>query len=402
MRSVLVVDDSGVVRMMVRRWLLEACGDLEVVEASGGRRAIELLEQRTVDLILLDVEMPDLDGLSVVRALRRGGLRTPVVMFSTLTSRGTDVAVAALLAGASDVIAKPQASTQGEGRQALVERVCSLLAARDDIALSTVARTEALATRPAEPPASHVAAEARRIEARARPVESRNLLPTTTARVGVAPARRGVPTGREVPATPTLVRPRRPQAPGLVVVASSTGGPQALAAFLGALGRVSVPTVCVQHMPESFLPLLAARLAEQLAADVALASDGESACEGTVRIAAGGRHLVVTSDRPGEGLRLRYVDQPPENSCRPSADVLFRSAAATGVRTMAVVLTGMGADGAKGAAAVADAGGIVAIQDASSAVVWGMPGAVDALGIASVVAPPAELGDRVRRLVGVS
>ncbi|ACU53183.1 response regulator receiver modulated CheB methylesterase [Acidimicrobium ferrooxidans DSM 10331] len=393
MRSLLVVDDSGVVRMMVRRWLLEACRDLEVVEASGGRAALELLEQRTVDLILLDVEMPDLDGLSVVRTLRVRGVRTPVVMFSTLTSRGTDVAVAALLAGASDVIAKPQASNQGAGRQALVERVCSLLAAEEELIVAAATQGVPASARVVEPATPRVGAGAPRIAHRV-PWQA------PAMRTSPTPRRQEVPTHRAAPPL-TVLRPRRPQAPGLVVVASSTGGPQALASFLAGLGRVAVPTVCVQHMPASFLPLLAARLAEQLGSDVALAEDGEVARAGTVRLAAGGRHLIVTADRPDGSLRLGYVDQPPENSCRPSADVLFRSAAATGVRAMAVVLTGMGADGAKGAAAVAEAGGVVAIQDAASAVVWGMPGAVDALGVASVVAPPAELGDRVRRLVGM-
>ncbi len=389
MSTVLIADDSGVVRRVVSRWLREALSDVELLEAPDGRAALELIAARHVDVVLLDVEMPRLDGLGVLHALRRrGGTLPTVLMFSTLTGPGTRAAVAALLAGAADVVEKPQSSNQRHVRAQLIERLSGLL--------TPAARQSTEQRSPASPRTALGA--------------STTLPGWTPRRYGVAgaPARAlrqpvvGVTRARPSPAlcrgTPRGVErsPHRGDVE-LIVVASSTGGPDALLRFLTALGPIDVPIVCVQHMPPSFLPLLAARLSEQLGVDVALASEGEELLQGTVRLAQGGRHLEVV-ERSGT-LVARYVDTPPENSCRPAADVLFRSAALLRTHAVAVVLTGMGADGARGAAAIAASGGIVLVQDQASSVVWGMPGAVVGLGVPVTLGAPEELGHRVRRLV---
>jgi len=380
---VLVVDDSRVVRRIVARWLAEGCDEVEVLQAPDGRSALALLDETAVDLILLDVEMPDLDGLGVLRALRQRRVSTPVVMFSTLTGPGSRTAVAALLAGASDVVEKPGAHTPTDARQRLLEQVRAILGSP-------------AASPPSRPPEVEPAAGDAPTRA---PVAARPRLEPPRPAPAPPPRTVGPATSRLPPAGP----PHRASQGriGIVAVASSTGGPQALAAFLGALGVPEVPVVCVQHMPESFLPLLASRLAEQLAMDVDLATDGEELGPGSVRIAPGGRHVEVVRDAAGR-LRVRASDAGPENSCRPSADVLFRSVARLGVRSLAVVLTGMGQDGASGAAEIARSGGIVLAQDAASSVVWGMPGAVAALGIATALGPPSELAAAVRRLVPVA
>jgi len=386
-KTVLLVDDSGVVRRVVRRWLEQVCAQLRVLEAHDGARALELVRVEEVDLVLLDVEMPGMDGLATLRALRALGVGVPVLMFSTLTGPGTRVAVAALLAGATDVVAKPSAGAGERARSELVARVRELVCPSPTSLSRSAAQVErALPTHAVDPssPQRSSRHSAPRPRARLR----------TQAPVEVRP-REVVPR-----ASAPIPAPRPQGAYQLVVVASSTGGPQALASFLGTLLPLGVPVACVQHMPPSFLPLLAQRLGEQLGVDVALASDGEHAIAGTVRLAPGGMHLEVVGDREGE-LTYRTSLAPPENSCRPAADVLFRSAARVG-RAVAVVLTGMGADGALGARAVAEAGGLVLAQDAASAVVWGMPGAVAESGIASLLAPPEELARAVRRLIPVA
>ena len=348
---ILVVDDSATIRRIVAEAIV-ASPDLELAgTAANGQLALDRIQDARPDVLTLDVEMPVLDGISTLKELRRRAPRLPVLMLSSHTEKGALATLDALAAGASDFVAKPRAASLDEAR-AFVD-------------LDVLPRLRALGGRATE----------------AAPAPFRS---------APAPAlRRG---GARVEA---------------VVVGVSTGGPQALEQVLPRLPRdLPVPVLVVQHMPVMFTELLAKRLATLCAVGVEEASDKAPVRPGTVYIARGGRHLAV------EGLdarrTLRLDDGPPENACKPAADVLFRSAAASyGAGVLAVVLTGMGRDGCAGSEAVRSAGGSVVIQDQETSVVWGMPGAVAAAGLAEATLPiggvAAEIAARVERgrLLGI-
>jgi two-component system chemotaxis response regulator CheB len=336
---VAVVDDSVVVRRLVADTLRGDPRIGEVRTASDGREGVALVRAMRPDLVTMDIEMPVLDGIAAVRELRRFDPRVPVIMFSTLTESGARATLDAFAAGATDFVTKPQAH--------------SLAASLDTVRRDLIGKVVALTAPPPVPPAWSGTAPGRG--------------PAALAPVPPAVRGRGValPGPRAVPAGP----------PRLVAVGSSTGGPEALARVLSRLpAALPVPVVVTQHMPPMFTSMLAQRLDANSPLRVREAADGDLLEPGTVTIAPGGRHLVVV--RSGAALAARLTDDPPVHSCRPSVDVLFRSLpAAVGGAALAVVLTGMGADGAEGAARVAAAGGRVWIQDQASSVVWGMPGA---------------------------
>jgi len=185
-----------------------------------------------------------------------------------------------------------------------------------------------------------------------------------------------------------------------LVIGSSTGGPQALARVLSDIGAplARVPVLITQHMPPTFTAILAEHLGRATGVPTAEAQDGETVRAGRILVAQGGRHLLVA--KAGESVVARLSDAPPENFCKPAVDPLFRSVAdAYGAGTLAVVLTGMGTDGAKGTVAIANVGGSVIAQDAETSVVWGMPGAAAAAGTCSGILPIGEIGPRIARML---
>jgi two-component system chemotaxis response regulator CheB len=328
---VLVVDDSAVARRVLTEALVRHRG-VEVVAAVGsGRIALDRLEQLAPDVVTLDVEMPGVGGLEVLRAIKARHPRLPVVMVSAHTERGAGVTIDALLLGADDYVTKPSGAP-------------SAAAALDALSQRLGPKVVAL----------H---RARRATAKA----------------------------------PAVVAPRRAAAPGgsvaAVVVGASTGGPDALARLCAALpATAGSPVVIVQHMPELFTRLLAERLGRSCALEVSEAVEGDVVAPGRVLVAPGGRHLRLRVDAGSVVVALD--DGPPVLSCRPSVDVTLLDAARVYAdRLLAVVLTGMGKDGAAGASAVRSAGGRVLVQDAASSVVWGMPGAVVRAGAADAVLP---------------
>ena len=342
--SVLVVDDSVVVRRLVTT-ALEGDPAIRVVgTASNGRLALTKIDQLSPDIVTLDVEMPELDGVATLRALRVDHPRLPVIMFSTVTERGARATLDALAAGASDYVTKP--ANMGSV-------TASLAAVRDQL----VPKIKALVPG-AHPPV---------------PVRERTITPRGVARVG-EPRR--------------TVGARRPE---VIAIGASTGGPEALTKILTALPEtLPVPVVVVQHMPAVFTRLFAERLNRTCPVQVVEATDGAPLRPGVVYVAPGDRHLEVTGG-PGD-RRTRLTDAPPENFCRPAVDVLFRSVAATfGAAALALVLTGMGSDGTRGAERLHEAGAPILVQDQSSSVVWGMPGSIAAAGMADLVLPPDEL-----------
>lgn len=337
---VMIVDDSAVIRGVLARWLAHE-SDIDVVgEASTGREAIERVAALRPDVILLDVEMPDIDGVAALPELLRRGHRPVVIMMSSATQHQASATLRSLQAGAVDYVAKPQSRALLSGaalfREGLVERV-RLLGTR------TSARRPLAAIASPMPPSQR---------------------------------------------KPTGHRPRA------VVVGASTGGPQALAELMPSLAPVidRVPILIVQHMPAAFSQRMADHLAAYCGRPVRVAASGDRVRAGEVYLAPGDRHMEIAAGDRGEMIVLN--DAPPENFCRPAADRLFRSAAEVWrAGVIGLVLTGMGQDGAKGARRIAHRGGVVFAQDEASSVVWGMPGAAVEQGGCLAVLTLAEMAE---------
>jgi two-component system chemotaxis response regulator CheB len=360
--SVLVVDDSVVVRRLVTDVLNED-PDIHVVgTAPNGRIALAKVPQLNPDIISLDVEMPVMDGLATLRELRTSFPDVPVIMFSTLTERGAAATLEALELGAQDYVTKP--ANVGSVQE-------SMASVRDQL----VPKIKAL---------HRSSARWRTLPARALPHQATTAGSRLAAEPGAAPG--------------IVLRTGDAREPvEIVLIGVSTGGPDALATVLPALpATFPVPIVVVQHMPPTFTRLLAQRLDRRSALTVTEAQDGDALQPGHVLLAAGDFHLRL--QRSHSGVVARLDQGTPENYCRPSVDVLFRSAAQVyGARCLGVVLTGMGSDGARGAAEVVAAGGQVLAQNQATSVVWGMPGAVAQAGLASQLLPLDDVASELAR-----
>lgn len=381
---VLVVDDSVVVRRLVTD-ALAADPRVEVVgTASDGRRALARVEQLKPDVVTMDVEMPDMNGIEAVRALRKSGSRVPIIMFSTLTERGAAATLDALVAGASDYVTKP--SNMGSVQESIAR-----------VAEELIPKILMLTGAPSGSGRGQLGSDTGR--------------PAPRGTSGVVPPRgAGAGAGAGAARTPVVAGAGRAVAPPppaphsvrMVVIGSSTGGPQALSTVISALTVAPrVPVVIVQHMPPVFTHQLAARLDRLGPARVSEAVDGEELVAGHVYIAPGGEHLLVRNLR---GTLRAVLDQgPPVNFCKPSVDVMFSSAVeAVGGELVCAVLTGMGSDGRNGAGKVVAAGGTVIAQDEATSVVWGMPGAVTTSGFAHRVLPLEEVPGAVEAVVAAS
>ena len=373
---VLVVDDSAVVRRIVAQ-VLDAEKDITVVgTAQNGRIALDKLAELNPDAITLDIEMPELDGLGTLKALRRTHPRIPVIMFSTLTEAGASKTLEALSLGASDYVTKPSNTT------ALTDSVRSV---REQL----VPKLRSLTGR------AHPATGAPRAAA-----------PAGAARPGLPAGRAAAPlrsTSIANPGRTVLAPPARSgagQRPEILAIGSSTGGPEALARVLGGLpGNLRVPVVVVQHMPPIFTRLLAERLSRTSALDVREAVEGDVLKPGLVLVAPGDFHLELV--RRGAVVTAHLTTGPAENFCRPAVDVLFRSVASLyGGAVVAVVLTGMGSDGRRGAEVLRAKGARIVAQDEATSVVWGMPGAVTNAGLAEAVLPIEAIPGAVVDFVG--
>lgn len=351
---VLIIDDAVVVRRIVSD-VLSADPDIEVVgTAANGKIGLAKLSQVNPDIVTMDVEMPEMDGPTTLRELRKVNRKIPVIMFSTLTSRGATAALDCLAAGANDYVTKPA-------------NVGSVATAMQRIRDELIPKLKGLCGRHAE--AKPAAATASTAAYRPRPTG-----PRSTHRGPIE----------------------------AVVIGVSTGGPNALAEVIPALpADLGVPVLIVQHMPPVFTKVLADRLNAKSALRVKEAERGDVIQPNTVYIAPGDFHLTV--GRHGTTVAASLNQEMPENSCRPAADVLMRSVAATyGSATLGLVLTGMGQDGMRGCQAIHDAGGAVFIQDEASSVVWGMAGAVARQGLADAQLPLAEVANEIARRVRAS
>jgi len=352
---VLVVDDAIAVRRLMTM-LFQSEPDLELVgTAQDGIDALEKVELREPDIISLDLAMPNMDGLTMLREMRTRGIDVPVIMFSTLTHHGAKETIEGLALGAADYVTKPT-------------RYDSPIDALEAVRAELVPRIKA------------IVASARAASAALQ-------------------ATRSTRNGSDPPAAPvaaqTVTRGAMVEA---VVVGSSTGGPNALAEVISGLpAGLRVPVLVAQHMPPVYTTYLAQRLDGLSALTVREAIDGEPAHAGTVYIAPGDHHLSLLASAAGATIVLTQT--PPVNHCRPAVDVLFAAAATVwGKNTLAVLLTGMGRDGRDGCAALRALGAQVLVQDEATSVVWGMPGAVFEAGLADEVLPIDKIAAAIVRL----
>jgi two-component system chemotaxis response regulator CheB len=347
---VMVVDDAVVVRGLVSRWVGEE-PDLVVVGTCGnGREAVENLDRLDPEVVVLDIEMPVLDGLGALPLLLAKRPNLVVVMASTVTRRNAEISLRALALGAADYVPKPESNreitTSQSFRRELIDKIRHLGRRR------------------------HLRRMPRSVDA-----------------ADAAPA-------------PIRLRPFSKIPPRAICIGCSTGGPQALhvvaRGLMPALERL--PVLVAQHMPPTFTAILAEHLERETAHPAREGADGEPLAPGTFYVAPGGRHMRV--ETRGSAPVIALDDSPPVHFCRPAVDPLFASAAVTfGAGTLAMLLTGMGSDGAAGAAAIAQVGGSVIAQDEASSVVWGMPGAAAQAGVCAAILPLDEIGPRAARLV---
>jgi two-component system chemotaxis response regulator CheB len=358
---VMLVDDAVVVRGLFARWV-EAEPDLEVVATlRTGRDAVNQLERVDPDVVVLDVDMPELDGIAALPLLLEKKRDLVVIMASTLTRRNAEISLRALSLGAADYIPKPgsnrEVSASTAFRRDLIEKIrqLGLRAKRSRHGI------KARVSRPAK--------------------SAPSIVPATEE---IAPLRL-----RQMPLTP----------PRVLVIGASTGGPQALNRLVVQIDTViqRAPVLITQHMPPTFTAVLAEHLARVSKFPVREATDGEEVNAGAIYLAPGGKHMKVER-RDGTAV-IAIDDGPMVNFCKPAVDPLFASAAQVwGNKVLALVLTGMGSDGLAGAKEIVAAGGYVIAQDEETSVVWGMPGQVTTAGLCSAVLPLPEIGGRITRL----
>ncbi|MFD1704228.1 chemotaxis response regulator protein-glutamate methylesterase [Methylopila henanensis] len=361
---ILIVDDSAVVRGVVAKWLGEEPGLVVAGTSRTGLAAVADVVRLRPHVAVLDVEMPDMDGVSALPLLLKAQPDLAVLMASSLTRRNADISLRCLALGAADFIAKPTAEV-----------------AQSDYRRDLVAKIRAVG--------EHALRRAR-MRTPGAGFEPRPAAPAPApAASSFAPA---APAARFRPFSAAPVR--------AIAIGASTGGPQALAALLHAIGPsiARVPVLVTQHMPAAFTPTLAEHLGAASGRPGREAAHGQPLEPGVIHVAPGGKHLTVALK--GGAAFASIDDGPAENFCKPSVDPTFRTAAAAyGSGLLAVMLTGMGSDGAAGVRAVASAGGSVIAQDEATSVVWGMPGAAVATGCCAAVLPLPAIGSRIARLI---
>jgi two-component system chemotaxis response regulator CheB len=347
----MIVDDSAVIRGMIGRWLNEAGGFEIVATASNGRMAVDAAGRSKPDIILLDIEMPEIDGLAALPLILKANPASKVIVISTLTQRNAEISLKCLSLGAVDYLAKPEsarvAGAAADFRRDLVEKLRAL----------------------GEP----------------RPRPTRVLAPT------LAPA---MPMSAAAAPRPGAAKPQ------CLLIGSSTGGPRAVERVLSDMKPVlaTIPVLIVQHMPAMFTAVFADHLQSLLAIPAREARDGDAVLPGHILVAPGGRHMGVVLS--GGKAAIRLNDGPLENFCRPAVDVLFRDAASVfGASALAVVLTGMGSDGTHGARHLTKAGATVVAQDEATSIVWGMPGSIVKAGLAHDVLPLESIGRALKGLI---
>ncbi|MEH2549520.1 two-component system chemotaxis response regulator CheB [Bradyrhizobium sp. AZCC 2262] len=363
---VMVVDDSVVIRGMISRWI-GAEPDMEVsASLRTGLDAVNQIERIKPDVAVLDIEMPELDGISALPQLLAKKRDLVIIMASTLTRRNAEISFKALSLGASDYIPKPESTREASAAETFHHDLIQKI--------------------------RHLGARARR---RASPAASPSIAPAPERARGVSVQ----PVAAPVAQLQLARQPFSMLAPRVLLIGSSTGGPQALMTLVADIGPVidRFPVLITQHMPPTFTTILAEHLARASRRPAHEAVDGEIVKPGRIYLAPGGRHMRAV--RHGAETAIALDDGPPVNFCKPAVDPLFNSAIDVwqgGI--MSVILTGMGSDGMRGGKDIVAAGGSVIAQDEATSVVWGMPGAAANAGICAAVLPLTQIAPKLVRL----
>lgn len=369
----MVVDDSAVIRGFIARWLEEDPEVSVVSTASNGEIAVKTIRSSDAEVVVLDIEMPVMDGLTALPKLIAEVPDIKIVMASTLTERNADISLRAMTMGAADYIPKPETNREVGGseffRRELVGKVKALAAAR---------RRDRREQLPSD----------RRYGAA---VKADPVARSSDKLVGDFAPRKAASEIALVKASPVI--------PRVLGVGSSTGGPQALGKLLTDIAaKVKIPILVTQHMPATFTAMLAEHMGKASGLAASEGQTGDVLEPRHIYVAPGGFHMKVVSD--GAQKKIKLTEDPPEHFCRPSVNPLFRSIAEEyGTAALCVMLTGMGADGVEGANDVVEGGGTLFAQDEASSVVWGMPGAVATAGICSSVLSIDDMGSEVVRLM---
>ena len=353
---VMIVDDSAIVRGLIARILESDERIVIAASVSDGSHAVRVLQREDVDIVLLDIEMREMDGLTALPKMLAARPKVRVVIVSSMTQQNAEVSLRALSMGAVDYVNKPSSRHE--------------LFSADDFKVELLTKIGALG-----------AAVRTARSARVRPAAGGGPKPGDHRPAGVLP-----------------LRPGSGARPSVLAIGSSTGGPAALKAFLPSIpSALTIPILITQHIPSNFTAFLAATLAQVSGRPASEPSDGQPVEAGKIYVAPGGYHMLVER-RKGVPV-FRLSDSAPENFCRPSVDPMLRSLAQTyGPGVVAVILTGMGQDGRAGSTVVVEMGGTVLAQDQASSVVWGMPGAVANDGLCAAVLPLDEIGHHISTL----
>lgn len=363
---VLVVDDTVFYRKVVGDVLAELPHVEVVGSAHNGKAALTKIASLKPDLLTLDIEMPEMNGLEVLTWMKTEAPDVGAIMLSTLTQEGGEMTMKALELGAFDFIPKPQEGSMAENTQALKNTMAPML------------------------------------KAFTRHKEIKSLLKGKTVSKGSKEAKKGLSDADSVAKRMSAITGRQRQTSEIVAIGISTGGPKALAQMMpGIPSELGIPILIVQHMPPVFTRSLANSLNSKCAIEVREAADGVPLQADTALIAPGGKQMKVVAAADGRTRIIRITDDPPENSCKPSVDYLFRSIAHHYVgRATGVIMTGMGSDGTAGLKLMKNNGSTIIAQDEATCVVYGMPKGPIESGIADVIAPVNKIADEIVRTVG--
>ena len=375
---VMVVDDTIVFRKIISDALEEIPGVEVVGKAGNGKMALMRIKELQPDIITLDIEMPEMNGIEVLEVIKREKIEVGVIVLSALTVKGGDMTVKALQLGAFDFITKPDSGTVAENRIAIIDMLSPIISAWD--------QKNKQINKPKEK-------------------EKTESVPIK----GVIPEKKTVLSGKSAAYTPASLDDlgtyihNKPflKKPEIVVIGISTGGPAALGEMLPKISaKIGVPILIVQHMPSLFTKSLANSLNNKCQISVKEAEEGEKLVPGTAYLAQGGKQMKISATADGNDHLIRITDDPPENNCKPSVDYMFRSVVSYFPgRITAVVMTGMGNDGTTGMRLIKRHGGISMAQDEKSCVVYGMPMEVIKAGAADLVLPLGMISDAIAKSV---
>ncbi|MDD3183620.1 MAG: chemotaxis response regulator protein-glutamate methylesterase [Alphaproteobacteria bacterium] len=390
---VMIVDDSAFIRGAIARAIeSDPCLRI-VVSVSNGEQAIRALQRDPVDVIVLDIEMPVMDGMTALPQLKAIDGAVQIIMASTLTQKNAEISLKAMSLGATDYIPKPSSSHEVTGaadfRRELVEKVKALggLARRSGVRESLLKPELPPTVKKETPPMSSGTSSSRVLSSQ----PSAKSVVNPTERAKPIPLLSGSIKREVVLRRDPLVKPN------VVAIGSSTGGPQALFRVIKDIGPgLPQPIVITQHMPPSFTTILADHITRQCGVTCKEAQDGDLLQAGHFYVAPGDFHMLI--EKSAAGPKVKLVKDPPENFCRPSVDPMLRSLLDVyGRNVLVAILTGMGQDGARGSEVIVKGGGSIIAQDEATSVVWGMPGAVATLGLCSAVLPVNDIGGFVRQ-----